>query len=39
MEKYFERFLWHSRRVVVLAVIASLAAAIAMFYMATVDAW
>ena len=39
MEKYFERFLWHSRHVVLLAVIASLAAAIAMFYMATVDAW
>lgn len=39
MAKYFERFLWHSRLVVVLAVIASLAAAIAMFYMATVDAW
>ena len=39
MEKYFERFLWHSRHVVLLAVIASLASAVAMFYMATVDAW
>ena len=39
MENYFERFLWHSRQVVLLAVIASLASAVAMFYMATVDAW
>jgi uncharacterized membrane protein YqhA len=39
MEKYFENFLWRSRLVVILAVIASLVSAIAMFYMATVDAW
>ena len=39
MQKYFEHFLWRSRLVVMLAVIASLASAIAMFYMATVDAW
>jgi len=39
MAKYFETFLWRSRLVVMLAVIASLASAMAMFYMATVDAW
>lgn len=39
MERLFESFLWQSRLVVVLAVIASLAAAVALFYMATVDAF
>ncbi len=35
----FEGFLWNSRFVVLSAVIASLAAAFAMFFMATVDAY
>lgn len=35
----FESFLWNSRLVVILAVIASLAAAVGMFFMASVDAW
>jgi uncharacterized membrane protein YqhA len=39
IEKLFEGFLWESRLVVVLAVVASLAAAVALFYMATVDAF
>ncbi|MCU7815224.1 MAG: YqhA family protein [Candidatus Thiodiazotropha sp. (ex Lucinoma kastoroae)] len=38
MEKIFEKILWNSRLVVLAAVIASMAAAIAMFYMASVDA-
>ncbi len=38
MEKMFENFLWKSRLVVLSAVVASLAAALAMFYMASVDA-
>jgi uncharacterized membrane protein YqhA len=38
VEKIFESFLWNSRLVVLLAVVASLAAAVGMFYMATVDA-
>ncbi|MCU7890255.1 MAG: YqhA family protein [Candidatus Thiodiazotropha sp. (ex Ustalcina ferruginea)] len=38
MEKIFEQILWNSRLVVLAAVIASMAAAIAMFYMASVDA-
>ncbi len=38
MEKMFENFLWNSRLVVLSAVVASLAAALAMFYMASVDA-
>jgi len=38
MEKIFESFLWNSRLVVLLAVVASLAVAVGMFYMATVDA-
>lgn len=37
LEFYFEKILWSGRFVVVIAVIASMAAAIAMFYMATVD--
>ena len=39
MEKIFEGFLWRSRLVVLVAVIASLVGAIALFYMATVDAF
>jgi len=39
MEKLFENMLWNSRFVVLLAVIASLLTAFAMFYMASVDAY
>jgi uncharacterized membrane protein YqhA len=39
MEHLFEKFLWNSRFVVLIAVIASLATALAMFYLATVDVW
>ncbi|MBI1195727.1 MAG: YqhA family protein [Gammaproteobacteria bacterium] len=39
LELIFERALWDSRFVVLLAVVASLAASIAMFFMATVDAF
>jgi uncharacterized membrane protein YqhA len=39
MDNIFEAFLWRSRWVVILAVLASLAAAVAMFFLATVDAW
>jgi uncharacterized membrane protein YqhA len=38
VEKIFEQILWNSRLVVLAAVIASLATAIAMFYIASVDA-
>jgi len=38
-ETMFESFLWRSRYVVLLAVIASLAVSLAMFYMSTVDAY
>jgi uncharacterized membrane protein YqhA len=38
MRKMFEKMLWNSRFIVLSAVIASLAAALAMFYMASVDA-
>ncbi|MBT3347666.1 MAG: YqhA family protein [Thiotrichales bacterium] len=38
IENIFENFLWGSRLVVLTAVISSLVAAFAMFYMATVDA-
>ena len=38
-ETLFESFLWRSRYVVLLAVIASLAVSLAMFYMSTVDAY
>jgi uncharacterized membrane protein YqhA len=38
VEKVFEKILWNSRLVVLAAVVASLLAAIAMFYMASVDA-
>lgn len=39
LEQIFERVLWDSRLVVLLAVVASIAVGIAMFYIATVDAW
>ena len=37
IEKWFEKTLWNGRFVVVVAVVASMAAATAIFYMATVD--
>ena len=39
LEHLFESFLWNSRLVVLAAVVASLLTAIAMFYVATVDAF
>ena len=39
VEKGFERLIWSSRLVVVVAVVVSLVSAIALFYMATVDGW
>ena len=39
LEEWFEHALWGSRFVVLFAVVASLAAALVMFFMATVDAW
>jgi uncharacterized membrane protein YqhA len=39
MERLFEKALWNSRFVVLIAVIASLLTALAMFYMATVDVY
>jgi len=39
LEQIFESALWNSRFVVVVAVIASIATAFAMFFVATVDAW
>lgn len=39
IEKIFEDFLWNSRFVIMLAVIASLAAGFAVFYIATVDVY
>lgn len=39
IERIFETLLWDSRFVVIFAVIASLFSALAMFYMATVDAY
>jgi uncharacterized membrane protein YqhA len=39
VEKKFEQILWSSRLIVLAAVIASMIAAIAMFYMASVDAF
>jgi len=39
LEQAFEGFLWNSRFVVLLAVLSSLAAGFAMFFMATVDAY
>jgi len=39
LERVFERGLWGSRFIVVVAVVASMAASIAMFYITTVDVW
>jgi len=39
LEQVFEGALWGSRFIVLLAVVASLAAAFVMFFIATVDAW
>ena len=39
IEKLFENFLWNSRFIVMSAVVASLAAGIAVFYIATVDVY
>jgi uncharacterized membrane protein YqhA len=39
IEKLFESLLWNSRLVVIIAVIASLFSAFAMFYIATIDVW
>ncbi len=39
VERIFESMLWNSRFVVVLAVVASLVTALAVFFIATVDAW
>jgi uncharacterized membrane protein YqhA len=39
IELIFERFLWNSRLMVIAAVVASLAAAVAIMYVATVDVW
>ena len=39
IEQIFESFLWNSRLMVLAAVLASLAAAVAVLYMASVDAW
>ena len=39
IEKIFESLLWRSRLVVIFAVIASLLTSLAMFYVATVDAY
>jgi uncharacterized membrane protein YqhA len=38
-ERLFERALWNSRFVVIVAVVASMVAAIAVFYITTVDVW
>ncbi|MGE0441341.1 MAG: YqhA family protein [Gemmatimonadales bacterium] len=37
LERWFERILWSSRLVVIVAVVASLVVSVAMFYIATVD--
>lgn len=39
LERLFERALWNSRFIVVVAVVASLAASIAVFWITTVDVW
>jgi uncharacterized membrane protein YqhA len=39
LERFFERGLWSSRFIVVVAVVASMAAAVAMFFITTVDIW
>lgn len=38
IEKIFERLLWNSRLVIIVAVVSSLAVALVMFYIGTVDA-
>ncbi len=37
MQKFFQNFLWQSRLIVIVAVVASLIVGVAMFYLATVD--
>ena len=39
IEKIFEGILWNSRLIVLVAVVSSLLAAIAMFFLASVDTW
>lgn len=39
LEHAFEAFLWSSRWIVLVAVVTSLVAALAVFYLATADAW
>jgi uncharacterized membrane protein YqhA len=39
MEKAIEGLLWNSRLIVIVAVVSSLAAGIAMFFLASVDTW
>ncbi len=39
LKRLFERALWNSRFIVVIAVVASMAAAIAVFWITTVDVW
>lgn len=39
IERVFEGLLWRSRYVIILAVLASLFSAFAMFYITTIDAW
>jgi len=39
LERLFERGLWNSRFIVVIAVVASMAASIAVFWITTVDVW
>lgn len=39
MKKWFESTIWSSRLIVIVAVISSLIAAVALFYMSTIDAW
>lgn len=39
IERWFESLLWNSRFVVVIAVVASMVSAIAVFFISTVDVW
>lgn len=39
LERWFENVLWNSRFVVVVAVVASMVSAIAVFFISTVDVW
>ncbi len=39
LTRYFEWFLWHSRLLILVAVLASLVVAAGMFFVSTVDAW